>query len=184
MKIESPGFTTADVLEFLEQTRAHEFGALVHRLARAEQRLDELVTSIQPGELRDGGEWRPYEILLHIAVLSKFWGLVTYLVGTGKWSELDLVASVRERDPAAERLIGHSPSELLELIRSEHRRTIDYLRTASLDHLRRRCRLGDELSLSAEEFARFALVNHLELHVEQLQAALESGSRRSSVTPE
>jgi hypothetical protein len=66
------------------------------------------------------------------------------------------------------------PAELLLMALADHRRTIDTLRTVEPRALRRAARLEDGTTMTAEEIARLPLVAHLELHIAQLERALDS----------
>lgn len=174
MKIESPSFTQHEVDAFLDQQVDHERVRLVKRLEAASQRLAELVPRI-PARRSDGGEWTPHETLAHIAVLSKFYGVMVHQVSSGKVSELDLLANVNLRDAAGDQMAAMAPGELLQVIRADHARTAKLLNTIAPASLRRSVRLTNGETITAEFIARYPLVNHLEEHVEQLERELASG---------
>ncbi len=112
-------------------------------------------------------------MLAHIAVLSKFYGMLTYKIGSGQMTELDLLGNVQVRDVLGEPLAQRPPAELVEMALADHRRTVEYLRSADARAMRRECVLdGGRAVMRAEEVAREALVGHLELDVEQLEGAL------------
>ena len=173
MEIESTGFGHADLTGFMDQLIDHDRRALVERLERASARLGELGALVPDGAAAgDGGGWNPKDVLAHVAVLSKFYGVVAYRVGSGALAELDLLAIVSQRDVAGQGLAGRTAAELVAMARTEHGRTAEWLRTATPEQLRRRCDIGGGGSLTAEELARLALVSHLEQHVAQLDSAL------------
>jgi hypothetical protein len=194
MKIESTAFTAADLEQAGDQLIDHERQVLVDRLERASARLAELglrVGQEQPsgqggrpgpglGEHgRQGGRppsddaWNATEVLAHIAVLSKFYGMLTYKVGTGQMTELDLLGNVNVRDVLGEQLAKESPLTLVEMAVADHRRTVEYLRSADAAAMRRECVVdGGRTVMRAEDMARQALIGHLEMHVDQLERAL------------
>src|SRR5713226_5754295 len=92
MKIESTAFTRADVEQFLDE--------LVDRLEKASARLAALGPLVPAG--RGEGEWSPHELLAHIAVLSKFYGVLVHKISHGQMTELDLLENVNLRDVVGE----------------------------------------------------------------------------------
>jgi hypothetical protein len=173
MKIESPEFTAADLDGYRDELIDHERGVLADRLERASARLAELggrVTA-EPASEHDG--WNPREVLAHIAVLSKFYGMLTYKVGSGQTTELDLLGNVNLRDVLGAQLATEAPVALVENACADHRRTVEYLRAADAAAMRRECVVdGGRAVMRAEDIAREALIGHLEIHVEQLVKAL------------
>ncbi len=170
MKIESPGFTRVNVRAFLEETLDHERLGLAQRLEAGSARLADLVR--RGINQRDAGaRWSGHEILAHIVVLSKFYGMVTKQVGTGTMTEVDLLGAAQARDVAAEPLLSVPSDTLLAMAQREHQRTISYLRAASaMDLARRATMLGDH-TMSAYEIAGLPLCAHLEIHLDQLEQA-------------
>jgi hypothetical protein len=116
--------------------------------------------------------WSGHEILAHIAVLSKFYGTVTYRVGTGKLSQIELLEAVQSRDPAGQQLSSLSADELLAMAQADHQRTITYLRSADSAAMQRRAVLYEGFSMSATEIAQLPLCAHLEIHLDQLERTL------------
>jgi len=173
MKIESPNFTAADLDVYRDELVDHERLVIADRLERASARLGELALQVGQQEAGDAQDWNPREVLAHIAVLSKFYGMLTYKIGSGQMTELDLLANVNLRDVLGQQLAKEDPSALVEMARADHRRTIQYLRSADADSMRRECVIdGGRSVMRAADVAREALVGHLELHVEQLAKAL------------
>jgi hypothetical protein len=172
MKIESPAFTDADLDAFLAEARGRDRVALAERLETASVRLATLVGRIGAPRAAPSGGWSAREILAHIAGLSKYYGVVAYRVGSGRATEVDLLADVRERDCVAQGLVAQSPTERLAAIQADHRRTLDWLRSAEPAALARRADLGGGRTLSAEEILRLGLCAHLEIHLDQLEASL------------
>jgi hypothetical protein len=174
MKIESPSFTVTDLDHYRDELTDHERNVMAARLERASTRLAELAAhvSIAGGESREP-EWRPIEVLAHIAVLSKFYGMLTYKIGSGQMTELDLLGNVHLRDILGEQLAKEPAERLVAMALADHRRTVDYLRSADAEAMRRECVVdGGRAVMRAADVAREALIGHLELHVAQLAKAL------------
>lgn len=171
MKIESPAFTQADVDGFLDQQVDRERVRLADRLEASSQRLAALGGRIEAGGTGKR-DWTAHETLAHIAVLSKFYGVMVHRVAGGQLSEVDLLANANLRDVAGEQMATVSPADLVEAIRADHARTARLLRTVEPSALRRAVRLTTGETVTAEFIARYPLVNHLEEHVEQLERLL------------
>ena len=173
MKIESPAFTAADLDHYRDELIDHERGVLADRLERASARLAEL--GLRVGEMPAGGSdgWSPTEVLAHFAVLSKFYGMLTYKIGSGQMTELDLLGNVHLRDVLGEQLAREAPAALVEMALADHRRTVQYLRGADAEAMRRECVVdGGRAVMRAQDVAREALIGHLEMHVDQLERTL------------
>jgi hypothetical protein len=169
VRLESPTFTDREMRGFLDEVTNRERERLADRLEAASERLSQLVERGVNAE--DGGEpgWNGHEVLSHVAVLSKFYGMLTYQVGSGKISEVELLQQVQNRDIAGEQLSALSDGELLAIIQRDHQRTIAYLRSADAAAMKRRARLYEGFSMSALELASLGLCSHLEIHLDQLQ---------------
>jgi len=173
VKIESTEFTAADLDFYRDELADHERKHLANRLRAASARLTELGARVEAVEPGAGQDWNGREVLAHIAVLSKFYGMLTYKVGSGQMTELDLLASVNLRDVLGEQLSREEPSRLVEMACADHRRTIDYLLGADTAAMRRECVIDNGRAvMRAEDFAREPLIAHLELHLDQLQEAV------------
>src|SRR5258708_24277729 len=173
MKSESPAFTMDDVTECMHSYRAREMQMLADRLQHVSNRLAELGPRVQapPG---DDSEWNAHEILAHLAVVSKFYGVLVHRVSSGQMSELNLLEAVNLRDPAAQQMAEHEPAELVKMTLADHARTIKTLRGCDPDSLRKTVRVDDGTTMTAEEIARLPLITHLEMHLEQLEKMLGS----------
>lgn len=172
MKIESTGFTAADLAHYSDELADHERLVLAGRLEKASERLLELAPRIE-GSTGEAEGWNAREVLAHISVLSKFYGMLTYKIGSGQMTELDLLGGVQLRDVLGEQLSKEDPTILVERAVADHRRTIEYLRSADAASMRRECVLdGGRTVMRAGDVAREALIGHLEMHVEQLAEAL------------
>lgn len=173
MKIESPAFTIADLDHYRDELSDHERQVLADRLERASARLAELGTRIGEASTTSDDNWSSTEVLAHIAVLSKFYGMLTYKIGSGQMTELDLLGNVNLRDVLGEQLAREAPSALIEMAVADHRRTVQYLRSADAAAMRRECVVDAGRGvMRADDVAREALIGHLELHVEQLERTL------------
>ncbi|MDQ2942341.1 MAG: DinB family protein [Candidatus Dormibacteraeota bacterium] len=170
MKIESTSFTRADVEQFLETMLDHDRNLLADRLEKASARLAELGPRIPPGAGEN--EWSLHEVLAHIAVLSKFYGVLVHKISSGQMTEVDLQENVNLRDVVGAQMAQIEPSELLRMALADQARTLKLLRTVEPSALRRKAKLENGEMMSADEVARLPLVNHLEMHVEQLERGL------------
>jgi DinB superfamily len=178
MTNESTTFTATDLQGFLDEMVEHDRLALADRLQRASERLAEygqLVTAAdgQEGDvstLKDS--WSAHEVLAHIVVLSKFYGVVFHKVASGKMTELDLLTNVGLRDSMDEQMAQIEPKELLRMALEDHARTIKGLQAADAASMRRVVTVDGGETMTAEEVARLPLISHLELHIDQLARAL------------
>jgi hypothetical protein len=170
MKIESTAFTQADLDNFLDELLDHERMALADRLENASARLAQIAPRIEAGH---GAEaWSDHEVLAHIAVLSKFYGVLVHRISSGQITELDMLGNTNLRDVAGEQMAEIEPSELLRTTLADHARTVKLLRSVDATSLRREAKDSSGRSVSAEFLARFPLINHLEEHVDQLYRSL------------
>jgi len=172
MKIESTAFTRADVEQFLDEMLDHDRNLLADRLEKTSARLAEIGPRVQAG--RGDGEWSNHELLAHIAVLSKFYGVLVHKISSGQMTELDLLENVNLRDVFGEKLAELEPPELLRMALADQARTLNLLRTVEPSSLRRKAKLETGELIGADEIARLPLVNHLEMHVDQLGRSLGS----------
>lgn len=160
------------MLGFVDQYRDRERDLLADRLAAASARLESLAGRLETANRSDGERWTAHEILAHIATLSKFYGMLTYRVGTGQMTEIDLLETIRLRDPAAEQLADVAVADLMAQIRQDHQRTLVYLRSAPAVDLQRAAEMDGGFAMSAIDIARMPLIAHLEDHVDQLEREL------------
>lgn len=158
---------------FLDEIVDFERRRLADRLEADSARLADLVRDIPTSSVGgSGAEWTGHDILAHIVVLSKFYGVLTSQIGSGKLAELELLPQVKQRDVASEQLSSLPPDQLLAFAQRDHQRTIAYLRSADAEAMRRRAVLYEGFSMSAEEIASMPLCAHLELHLDQLERTL------------
>ena len=170
MKIESTSFTRTDVEQFLDEMLDHDRRLLADRLEKASARLAELGARVSAGQ--GDGEWSTHELLAHIAVLSKFYGVLVHKISSGQLTEIDLLENVNLRDVVGEQMAQIAPPELLQMALSDQARTLKLLRGAEPAAMRRQARQENGELMSAIEVARLPLVNHLEMHLDQLERAV------------
>src|ERR1700694_1145538 len=133
MKIESTDFTRADVEQFLDEMLDHDRNLLADRLEKASARLEELGPRVSAGrDPRDAPagpspEWSPHELLPHIAVLSKFYGVLVHKISSGQMTEIDLLENVNLRDVVGEQMAQIDPAELSRMALTDQARTLKLL---------------------------------------------------------
>jgi hypothetical protein len=167
----SSSFTTADVPRFFDEIFAWELAQTTERLRRASARLGGLAARV-PDAPRGDQDWNPKEVLAHIAVLSRAYGVFGYFIATGRLTELALGEVINQRDAEGDKYMAMTPSEIAAKAVEQHQRTLEFLAEASLDDLRRECRI-ERGAITAEYVIRLPLVAHLEQHLDQLERALD-----------
>lgn len=177
MKIESPAFTMDDVRSFMDAYLDRDRQILAERLQKISDRVAELGPQIEKQQ-GDTEDWSAHEILAHLAVVSKFYGVLVHRIASGQLQDLDLLDAVNMRDAAGRQMSELEPAELVRMTLADHERTIKTLRTADPAALRRSARVADGATMSAEEVARLPLITHLEMHVEQLEKLLHENAKR------
>jgi hypothetical protein len=171
MKIESPAFTLEDVQSFMDTYLDRERDMLADRLQHASERLSALGPSVK-ADHSDQDAWNAHEMLAHIAVLSKFYGVLVHRISTGQLPNMDLLEAVHLRDTVGHQMSQLEPSDLLRMALTDHERTVKTLRDTSARDLRRSAELGEGITMTAEEVARLPLISHLELHIDELEKLL------------
>ena len=171
MKIESPAFTLDDVKTFMDTYLDRERNLLADRLQIASERLAALAPRIK-AEQGDENSWSAHELLAHLAVLSKFYGVLVHRISTDQLPNMNLLEAVHLRDTVGHQMSQLEPADLVRMTVADHERTIKTLRTSDPQALRKTAELGDGITMTAEEVARLPLVSHLELHIEQLEELL------------
>src|SRR5438309_3404236 len=126
-----------EIVDFERQRLADRLEADSARLAKLVQDNPWDIPSPSAGGSGLGAEWNAHDILAHIVVLSKFYGVLISRVGSGKLSELELLPQVKDRDVAGEQLSSLPPDQLLAFAQRDHQRTIAYLRSADAEAMRR-----------------------------------------------
>ena len=174
MKIESPAFTLDDVRSFMSTYLDRERNLLADRLQNASDRLAALAPRVR-AERGGESDWNAHELLAHIAVLSKFYGVLVHRVSSGQQPNMDLLEAVHLRDTVGHQMSQLEPADLVRMTLADHARTIKTLRETEPEALRRSADLGEGITMTAEEIARLPLVSHLELHIKQLEKLLAPG---------
>jgi uncharacterized damage-inducible protein DinB len=172
MKIESPAFTMDDVRAFMATYRDRERQLLADRLERISKRVAELGPSVKRHIDDTESEWNAHETLAHIAVVSKFYGVLVHRIASGKLDDMNLLEAVNMRDSAGRQMAQLEPDELTRQAVSDQLRTIKTLREVDPGSLEKSARIDDGTSMTAEQVARMPLVSHLEMHLEQLEKML------------
>ena len=172
LKIESTAFTLDDVKAFMDTYLDRERNLLADRLELASARLAALAPRVR-SEPGDEGDWNAHELLAHLAVLSKFYGVLVHRIATGGLPNMDLLEAVHLRDTAGQQMARLEPDELVRTTLADHARTVETLRSTNPRDLRRSAELGDEITMTAEEVARLPLISHLEMHIAQLEKLLD-----------
>lgn len=173
MKIESTAFGTADLEMYMDELVDHDRLQMASRLEKLSARFHELAARVEDMPPSSEAAWSAHEILAHIAVLSKFYGMLTYKIGSGQMTELDLLGSVNLRDVLGEQLAAEPVARLVEMAGGDQRRTVEYLRGADARAMRRTCVVdGGRTTMTAADVARLPLIAHLDGHLDQLSAAL------------
>jgi hypothetical protein len=170
MKLESATFTRQDLDAFFDDLVEHERDNLADRLERASARLAALAPSVSAGH--GEGQWSAHEVLAHIAVLSKFYGVLEHKISSGQMAELDLLGNVHLRDVMGEKMAEIPPPQLIEMALADQARSLKLLRSIDSKSLRREAKLENGTLMSAEHVARYPLINHLETHIDQLEQTL------------
>src|SRR5256714_2111669 len=142
-----------DVRGFMETYLDRDRQILAERLERLSDRVDELGPQIQQQGGGDG-EWSAHEILAHLAVVSKFYGVLVHRIAAGKLEDLNLLEAVNMRDAAGKQMAELAPAELVRMTPADHERTIKTLRTTSTSSPRRAARAHDGTTMTAQEGAR------------------------------
>jgi hypothetical protein len=173
VKIESPAFTMDDVKAFMSTYRDRERHLLADRLQRISDRLAEIGPQVSSRQ-SDEAEWNAHEVLAHLAVVSKFYGVLVHRIASGKLTDMNLLEAVNLRDAAGKQMSELDPADLLRMTLADHQRTINTLRTVDPASLQNSARVDEGTTMTAEEVARLPLITHMEMHVEQLEKLLAS----------
>jgi hypothetical protein len=173
MTEESTTFTATDLQGFLDEMVDHDRLMLADRLQIASERLAEYGQLVTAGHGEEGASsWSAHEVLAHIVVLSKFYGVIFHKVSSGKMTQLDLLGNVGLRDAMDKQMAQIEPKELIRMALEDHARTIKALRAADVASMQRLVTVDGGETMTAEQVARLPLISHLELHIDQLARAL------------
>ena len=171
MQIESAAFTAADLPHFFEEILVWDVKATADRLRRAGKRLHQLAERIPDNAASAGDGWDAKEVLAHIAVLSRAYGVFGYMVGKGRLAELSMEGVITQRDVLGEEMAARSVGEIMAEVDKQHERTLKFLAEATPEELLRTVRV-EHAEVTAEYLLRLPLVAHLEQHIDQLEKAL------------
>lgn len=163
-----------DLRGFMASYRDRERHLLADRLQRVSDKVAELGPRVVRAVNEDDPQWNAHEILAHIAVVSKFYGILVHRIAGGKLTDMNLLEAVNLRDDAGRRMAEQTPEELVSQALADHQRTLATLRETDVASLERSARMDDGAAMTAEEVARLPLITHLEMHVEQLERMLQS----------
>jgi hypothetical protein len=162
-----------DVKAFMSTYRDRERHLLADRLQRISDRLAEIGPRVSSRQ-SDEAEWNAHEVLAHLAVVSKFYGVLVHRIASGKLTDMNLLEAVNLRDAAGKQMSELDPADLLRMTLADHQRTINTLRTVDPASLQNSARVDEGTTMTAEEVARLPLITHMEMHVEQLEKLLAS----------
>jgi hypothetical protein len=170
MKQESADFTSADVPRFFGQLAELDIRQTAERLAAASRRMEALAAQI-PDERGDGETWNAKEVLAHVAVLSRAYGVFAYLVAHGRIGELNLGDIINQRDVVGEEMAQLSVAEIVAEAKKQHVRSLKFLSSATVEQWQTTCKteFGE---LRVEGLIRLPLVVHLEDHLDQIERIL------------
>ncbi|GAC1334669.1 MAG: hypothetical protein NVSMB17_16630 [Candidatus Dormibacteria bacterium] len=170
MRENSNTFTSQDLSRFLNEIFDIETRNLADRLRRASERMNELAAEVSD-EPRGDGEWNAKEILAHIAVLSRAYGVFSYMIATGRLTELNFGEVISQRDLEGDKYMAMSAAEVAATATEQHQRTLKFLERATPEQMLRECKV-ETGSITAEYVVRLPLVVHLEQHVLELEKVL------------
>ena len=177
MKIESPAFTMDDIQAFMASYRDRERTLLADRLQHISDRVAKLGPQVVDTVNDDDPEWNAREVLAHIAVVSRYYGILVHRIASGKLGDMNLLEAANLRDAAGRQTAELNPDELVSQTLADHQRTLKTLRESDVASLERTARMDDGTAMTAEEVARLPLITHLEMHVEQLEKILAGAKR-------
>lgn len=171
MKSESAAFTVADLPRFFEEILVWDAKATADRLRRANKRMHELAERI-PEEAPEAGDgWNAKEVLAHIAVLSRAYGVFGYMVAKGRLTDLTMESVITQRDVLGAELAARPRAEIVAEADRQHQRTLKFLAEVTPEELLRTVQV-ESGKVTAEYLVRMPLVAHLEQHIDQLERAL------------
>ena len=170
MKQESTEFTSADVPRFFDQLLEIEMGKTAARLEAASARMQELAARV-PDVRSQEGDWNAKEVLAHVAVLSRAYGVFAYMVAHGRLSEMDLGAIINQRDVVGEEMASRTVPEIVAEAVKQHQRTLKFMASATPDQFKARVRT-EHGEIPVEHLLRLPLVVHLEDHLDQIERLL------------
>jgi hypothetical protein len=172
MKQESAGFTSADVPRFFDQLLDIDMRQTAARLEAASARMQALAARV-PDERSTDGEWNAKEVLAHVAVLSRAYGVFAYMVAHGRLSEMDLGAIISQRDVVGEELASRTVPEIVAEAVKQHQRTLKFMASATPEQFKARVKT-EHGEIPVEHLLRLPLLVHLEDHLDQIERLLDA----------
>src|SRR2546430_6873953 len=112
-----------DVRGFMETYLDRDRQILAERLQRISDRVAELGPRIQQQSGGDG-EWSAHEILAHLAVVSKFYGVLVHRIAAGKLEDLNLLEAGNMRDAAGKPMSQLGPAGPARMTLPHHEKPI------------------------------------------------------------
>jgi hypothetical protein len=170
VKTESTAFTAADVPHFFDEILMVDVRHTIGRLREGSERLKALAPRIAD-ERGSDDEWNAKEILAHIAVLSRAYGVFAYMVAKGRIDQLSIGDVISQRDIVGEEMAQKTVQEIVGEAVRQHDRTLAFLESATPDELKRTVKT-ETASMTVDHLIRLPLIAHLEQHLDQLEAAL------------
>jgi hypothetical protein len=171
MKMESATYTDAfyDAVigEYFELERAE----LIRRIRRIVEETEALVPGLEGFTATDEQDWNPLETLAHMTGAAQFFGWLIYQVAKQREVPGNVLDFLNLRDPTMAEALPSGAAALGQQLREAADRTIGFLETVPYEELRNSIPFASR-RLSAEDFTRISLINHLEDHLEQLRAGL------------
>ena len=170
MRENSATFTAQDIPRFFEEIFDWEMRHTEDRLRSASARVQELAARV-PETPRSEAEWNAKEVLAHIAVLSRAYGVFSYMIANGRLTEVPMGDVINQRDVEGDKFMAMTVAEITAEAVRQHERTLKFLESATPEQLHRECKV-ERGTMTAEYVVRLPLVAHLEQHVDQLEKAL------------
>jgi uncharacterized damage-inducible protein DinB len=171
MKSESAAFTAADLPHLFEEILVWDARATADRLRRANKRMHQLAERIPDDAPEASDGWNAKEVLAHIAVLSRAYGVFGYMVAKGRLTELTMEGVITQRDVLGAALAARPLAEIVAEAERQHQRTLKFLAEATPEELQRTVQV-EHGKVTADYLLRMPLVAHLEQHIDQLEKAL------------
>jgi DinB superfamily len=171
MQTESAAFTVADLPHFFEEILVWDAKATADRLQRGNQRMHELAPRIPDGAPEASEGWNAKEVLAHIAVLSRAYGVFSYMVAKGKLTDLTMESVITQRDVVGAEMAARPVADIVAEADRQHQRTLKFLAEVTPEELLRTVKI-EHGELTVEYLLRLPLVAHLEQHLDQLEKAL------------
>src|SRR5919198_1926649 len=151
MKLESLTFDRAQMDAFRRELMEHDRNLLAERIEQGADRLSKLAAQVAD-DAASADDWSAREVLAHIAVLSKFYGVTAKKIADGAWTDFDLLGHISQRDVAGEQTAKLPAAEIAALAVANLRRTLEFMRAADVESLYLRATVAEGTTMSAEEF--------------------------------